>query len=530
MAALDADAELEPDLGGKYRMLLELGQGGTATVHLAVARGPSGFNKLVVLKVPRPQIAADPSIIAMFANEARLSARLNHPNIVQTNEIADVSGCPVIVMEYLEGKPLSDIVARTGAELSLWMHLRILIDALNGLHYAHEARDFDGASLNVVHRDMTPHNVFVTYDGQVKILDFGIAKLERSREKTDTGVIKGKLRYMPPEQVAGEDVDRRADIYAVGVMLWEAAVGKPFFDGERERVILSRLMSGDIPTPSGTKPDVDPELEKIIVKALAPDPEDRFDTAAELQAELEGFLERHASRVTQRELGKFVAATFANERAEVLRAVEARLSKVAAQSWAEGFETTGGTGSKTGTRALRRSKRGWIAGIVGGALCVGLLSWAAWRQWRAPTAVVPSTSAPIDHSSVVQQAALATEVRSAPLRSADPPKTVATVALKIDVTPANARVWIDDVLQSAPYELRVVKEATKHTIRAEAQGYTTATKTLVFDGNVEVRLSLTPAVPGIAPPPPVASPPADCNPPYTFDEKGIKVYKPQCIK
>jgi serine/threonine protein kinase len=167
----------EAELDGKYRILLELGRGGASNVFLAVARGQKGFNKLVVAKVPNATVAGDPELLEMFLVEARLAARLNHANIVQTNEIAEVSGRPVIVMEYLEGQPLSKLIERAGPSLSLELHLRIISEALSGLHQAHECTDFDGTRLEVVHRDMTPHNVFVGYDGQVKILDFGIAKV-----------------------------------------------------------------------------------------------------------------------------------------------------------------------------------------------------------------------------------------------------------------------------------------------------------------------------------------------------------------
>ena len=161
----------------KYRVLLELGQGGTAHVYLAVAQGPVGFNKLVVFKTLKASLGSDPQFRRMFLNEARLSARLSHPNIVQVNEVIENDGLPVMVMEYLQGKPLSELRSRAGGSLGLGLHLRIISEALCGLHYSHELADYDGTPLNVVHRDMTPHNIFITYDGQVKVLDFGIAKL-----------------------------------------------------------------------------------------------------------------------------------------------------------------------------------------------------------------------------------------------------------------------------------------------------------------------------------------------------------------
>src|SRR5688572_16530728 len=232
-----AGVEVE-QVHGRYHPIAELGQGGTANVFLACARGPSDFNKLVVLKVLKHELAHEHEFRSMFMNEARLAARLNHPNVVQTNEVMEVDGRPVLVMEYLEGQTLSRILARSrdaargGVEMPLTLHLRVMIDVLSGLHYSHELIDYDGTPLRVVHRDMTPHNVFVSYDGRVCILDFGIAKLTGlGVQATQTGVIKGKLRYMPQEQVLGLPLDRRADLFAVGVMLWEAAAREKMWRG-----------------------------------------------------------------------------------------------------------------------------------------------------------------------------------------------------------------------------------------------------------------------------------------------------------
>src|SRR5690349_17441022 len=162
-------------------------------------------------------------------------------------------------MEYLEGQPLNRIVhrlQRAGQSLSLGMHLRVLIEVCSGLHHAHELTDYDGTPLGVVHRDVTPHNVFVTYDGQVKVVDFGIAKALNSSAETRTGVLKGKVAYMAPEQARGERVDRRADVFSVGVMMWEAATGRRLWKGVPDLTVLHRLINGDIPSPRGIDPDV----------------------------------------------------------------------------------------------------------------------------------------------------------------------------------------------------------------------------------------------------------------------------------
>src|SRR6185503_4721689 len=225
-------------------------------------------------------------------------------------------GLPVIVMEYLEGQSLSSVISRSRGvnRLPLEMHLRIISDVLSGLHYSHELRDFDGTSLNVVHRDMSPHNVFVTFDGQVKLLDFGIAKLSGSHVETATGVIKGKIRYMSPEQITGENVDRRADIFAVGVMLWEAAANARMWAGMGEATIMNQLLNAELPSPKSTNPEVDDDLERIVMRAMAPNAADRYASAALLQAELDEYLSRFGTQVRPRDIGKAVSDLFANER------------------------------------------------------------------------------------------------------------------------------------------------------------------------------------------------------------------------
>src|SRR5688572_14349718 len=303
---------------GKYRILSQLGEGGSATVYLAVARGPSGFSKLVVLKTLKRSVSDEPELQRMFLNEARLAARLNHPNVVQTNEVIEDRGLPVIVMEYLEGQPLAKLLLVARGGLPLTTHLRVIADALNGLHHAHELTDFDGTRLGLVHRDMTPQNVFVTYDGHTKVLDFGIAKLAgANRPETETGVIKGKLRYMPPEQITGENIDRRTDIYAVGVMLWEAAAGEQMWKGLTDAQVMHQVLNGKIPSPRTVRPDVPERIEQICMKALSSDPEERHATAAELEADLEGALDELGSRVTQRSVGKTVSDLFAVERKQI---------------------------------------------------------------------------------------------------------------------------------------------------------------------------------------------------------------------
>ena len=312
---------------GKYRLIAELGHGGMAEVYLALASGPAGFNKLVVIKQIRQQFAEDPEFLTMFLDEARLAARLNHPNVVQTNEVGEDGGRYFIAMEYLEGQPLNRVLNRLGKDksdaLTLPMQLTVLVETLAGLHHAHELCDFDGTPLSVVHRDMSPHNIFVTYAGQVKIVDFGIAKALSSSSETRTGVLKGKIGYMAPEQAMGERVDRRADIFSVGMILWEMITGKRMFKGLPDVAALQRIVNGDLPSPRTIIPGLSDRLEAVCLKALARDRDQRYATAAELASDLEDVVHDLGVRGSPRDVGRLISTAFEGERARIKQLVEA---------------------------------------------------------------------------------------------------------------------------------------------------------------------------------------------------------------
>ncbi len=285
---------------------MELGKGGMGVVHLAMSRGPQGFTKLLVLKIMRRELLGEPDLLQMFLEEARISARLAHPNIVHVFEVGEHEGCPCIVMEYLEGQPLSSMLVRAPEKPPLPLHLQVLAKALAGLHAAHELRDYDGTSLKLVHRDVSPHNVFVLFDGQVKVLDFGIAKAVGSEIETRTGSPKGKIRYMSPEQLIRDPLDRRADVFSVGVLMWEALARRRMWgemeEGEVTRALLNRKIP---PLPEGNH--IPAELRAICARALAPDPADRYPTAEAFQRDIEKYLQGAARAVRRRGAGRVPA-------------------------------------------------------------------------------------------------------------------------------------------------------------------------------------------------------------------------------
>jgi eukaryotic-like serine/threonine-protein kinase len=321
----------------KHRVLLELGQGGMSNVYLAVARGPADFHKLLVLKVLREDLAEDEAFRTMALSEAKIAARLNHPNVVQTYEVLNDDERPVIVMEYLEGQSLSNVVAKTGdGSFTLAMSLQVLVDALSGLHHVHELADYDGKPFGLVHRDFTPQNIFLGYDGHVKIIDFGIARTELAHgDETRAGTIKGKVRYMSPEQILGSPpVDRRADIFAAGMVLWELAAGESPWKGASDLTIINRVINNELPSMTVAAPGVAPDIQRICTKAIQFDRENRYATAAEMAADLEQALSKMNERILPRDLGRVVSEHFREARATTKRSVEEELAK-----WERGEST-----------------------------------------------------------------------------------------------------------------------------------------------------------------------------------------------
>lgn len=312
-----------------------------ATVYVGVGIGPAKIRRLCAIKVMHSGGAEDASLRERFLKEARLASRLDHPNIVSTFDVGHFDDRDSIVMELIEGISLHELRKRLQSEPSLPFsaHLHILMKVLAGVHHAHEVRDYDGSSMNIVHRDVNPTNVFVSFDGQVKLIDFGLAMKTASSIVPRARRVEGKLGYMAPEQAAGRYVDRRADVYSVGVMLWEAIAGRSLYEGKAGSDILNQLASGEpVPPPNGMREGPAALANEITLKALAFDPEDRFETAGEFLTALEELAEACDARCTSRTLSDIVSHNFSRERArlrERIAKVTGELTKDTSASSAE---------------------------------------------------------------------------------------------------------------------------------------------------------------------------------------------------
>jgi eukaryotic-like serine/threonine-protein kinase len=499
---------------GKYRLIAELGHGGMAEVYLAVVQGPAGFNKLCVIKQIRPQLATDPEFLSMFLDEARLAARLSHPNVVQTNEVGQEGERYFIAMEYLEGQPLNRILHRIGRDggLTLSMHLRIIVDMLAGLHHAHELTDFDGTALNVVHRDVTPHNVFVTYDGQVKVVDFGIAKAMNSSAETRLGVVKGKVAYMAPEQARGERVDRRADIFSAGVMLWEAATGRRLWKGIPDLTVLHRLINGDIPSPRSVDPEVTEGLEKIVMKALALRREDRYATATDLATAIEELLDAMGDKYSLREVGKLVTKHFEENRTKIKQIVETQLKAAKSLVTTEfqsinlphldGTSTSGPMSvDRTGQRdAMTRSEVSSPRNAATTSSPSSLTAQTAAATNTGPQAAAPPKRGFVGALVLIGVAAIGAGVwfmtRNQNQQQVNATQPTATpsptqVELTVNVTPAEAKLFLDGKeLPSNPYVGKFPRDDGTHIIKAEANGFATRSRDVTFDKDRTIEMAL----------------------------------------
>jgi len=491
-----------------------------ADVYLAVVSGPAGWSKLQVVKRLRVDRGEEPEVVAMFLDEARLAARLNHPNVVQTTEVGEDEGELFLVMEYLEGVPLSRVLSRAKKNPPPpGILLRIIADALAGLHYAHELKDYDGKPLRIVHRDASPHNIFVTYDGHTKLLDFGIAKATSHTNKTAAGTVKGKIGYMAPEQALAKGVDRRADIFAIGLVLWEILAGRRMWGDASDVEILQKLAAGGVTPIEKARNDIPFALRQICGRAIAISPDERYATAAEMRADLLAYLERSSLHITPEQVARYVGAMFSDKRAEIAKLVERQLGRLgdAPEGLFEsgamalprvGFDGSepldvGGQSSSSHGSALRASaalspvktsspRWPWVIVVAAFvAAAVGtftlLASPPSATNLAAPPPAETSAAPPVEPPP-------APSPPPAPAPAPAPMPAVQTIELHVSATPENAAIYLDDArLPSNPFTGKFPADGIGHRLHAELPGYRTMKQIVVFEQDATIDLPLVPA-------------------------------------
>lgn len=480
---------------GRYVLFDVIASGGMASVHIGRLQGPVGFARTVAVKRLHTHLSHDPEFVSMFLDEARLAARIQHPNVVATIDVVAQSGELFLVMDYVQGDSLSQLWKRArerNAPPPLRVVSSVMTGALYGLHAAHEATTERGEPLDIVHRDVSPQNILLGVDGVARVVDFGVAKAVSRLQSTRDGQVKGKLSYMAPEQILRKRVDRRADLYAAGVVLWEALAGRKLFEAEDAAAVIAAVLEGNVPRLSTINPEVTEAVDALIRVALAREPEDRYATALELAAALEDA----APPAPQRAVVEWMSAIASDrilERKKLLVAIEqtpsdtsievpADLALPAGRLEGRRFteeetsqlveHATQTTALSTTSSVTRSRGRRWVGGLVVLALAGAAVFFVQTRVVK-PASV---STAPTTMSSSLSIAAT-TSV------SASPPPTT-TGAIEPSAT-ASA------IVASVP---------TAPTARPHITPSATATHKAT-----------------------------SCDPPYVIDASGVKRFKPGCI-
>ncbi|QQR89507.1 MAG: serine/threonine protein kinase [Myxococcales bacterium] len=476
-----AEAKREPEklprTIGRYHILGHLASGGMAEVLLAKLLGPSGFERPVIIKRILPHLAKRTEFVKMFLDEARIIAAIRHPNVVQVQDLVHDGTELYLVMEYLPGESLAGIITRyksMGERLDFALCAHIISEACAGLHAAHDLKDPDGHPREIVHRDISPQNIFVTYDGTTKVLDFGIAKASDRVTSTEAGQLKGKFAYMSPEQCQGLALDRRTDIFALGIVLYELSTQKRLFARTNAMKTLEAICYGDFPAPSTHIDNYPAELERVVLKALSKKREDRYQTAADMRRDLVGVVSSLGFQgIPEETLAAQMVDVFADrvaEKHELLRRVRSgsTLSHIPAAEIGSDLEAEEGSRPSL-TKGLATSGVHRVDTSAGTSVMTSGKKRSAW-WWLLAAAIIgtsffivkTSTKAP----SPGQNKAFpeANSLRSDPVaeRQTPPPaeKAKQSIALSIDSVPPEAEVSLDgEVAGSTPLTLELKEEA-----------------------------------------------------------------------
>jgi serine/threonine-protein kinase len=488
---------------GKYALLAKIASGGMAEIWLARQAGPKGFEKVVVVKKIADNLAEDPDFVEMFLDEARIAAQLNHPNIVQIYDLGESGGSFYIAMEYIPGENLATVVRagnKAGQPIPIPYAVRLIANAAEGLAYAHSKAGLDGKHLQIVHRDISPHNLIVTYDGVLKIVDFGIARAAGRVANTNGGQLKGKTGYMSPEQARGERYDARSDIFSLGVVLFEMVTRTRLFAFDDSFQALAALTSKDpLPRPRDRNPEIPESLEPIVMRALERKPQARYQTARNLQAALEDWLRKYEDAPGTVEVGAYMLGLFRERIEERVQLVEsARAGDVTPAKLGQGLQVSGKEAMPGATQAIgapkRRSK--WRSALLA-VLILGGLGAGVYTQLERLVPLVTGR--------VLGSSAASTPAPVPPAAVTPNMLVVKTRPEKLDVP---IEIFVDHKLRGPPpLELKDLS-AGPHKIEARAKGYVAAEDLANFkEGDGQL---LTVVLPLVAEPKPEA--PADTAP------------------
>ncbi len=472
---------------GRYNLHAEIAFGGTATIHLGRLVGPVGFARTVAIKRLHGSFARDPTFVAMFMDEARLAARIRHPNVASIIDVVAENGELLLVMDYIHGESLAHLLSAAserGLPVDPHLIVKVMTEVLSGLHAAHELKNELGEPLGVVHRDISPQNIIVAADGVAHLIDFGIAKAAGRVQHTQEGQVKGKLRYMAPEQIESGDVDRRTDIFAAAVVLWEALVGRFLFSGTDAKLLYA-VLTAPIPPPSRFVRHLPKALEAIVMKGLARDPQQRFSTAVEMADALESAMRPATSRQIAHWMQGLTAATLEN-RAQLIRDIESSessgrhsslqrvpdslpltfesLTKLSEPSHSTGklaipdivepgeherhtiplvvqtYEPQGSSSAhELGDSALQRAKRHWRWGLMVGIAalavsCVAALLILSRARTRDAARSNEGTAAPSAGAAVIETTAIPASVTPAEYQTRNPTEAAASVSAVAPLT------------------------------------------------------------------------------------------------
>jgi len=469
---------------GRYALHDEIASGGMGTVHLGRLLGEGGFTRPVAIKCLHPHLARQEEFVHMFMDEARLAARVRHPNVLPTVDVVREDNELFLVMEYVHGAPLSLLLQKmkeAGRRVPLRIASSIANGLLLGLHAAHEATDEKGRPLGLVHRDVSPQNILVGADGTTRVLDFGVAKAKnRLQASTGAGTMKGKLGYLAPEQIRGAEVGRPTDLYAASVVIWELMTGRRLFPGDNEGHVLEQILVGYADPPSKWDPAIPEDLDAAVLRGLSGEPEKRFKSAREMAMAIE----RTVPAAPAMEVGEWVERTafeLLEARAQVIAAIEhgstapsgSKIPIVSAQAEAPKVveDPSSISVSRRTTPSPRRRRAVWAVVALLGLIAIVAFARTRREEPKPATASAPvASSAPTIASSAAPEPTVEEVVESAP--------------------PAPGK----------PKPVKVTKTATPK------------------------------AKPSASAPPPPAPTTADCTPPYTWDSLGRRIYKRHCLQ